>query len=220
MRLGELTWPELVGTAPFVAVPLGSCEQHGPHLPLDTDARLATAFAEGLAAARPQVLVAPTLALGASWEHHGFPGLLSLNGELLADVLVELARSADWASGLVLVNGHGGNLQGVNEAVRRITMEDRRVLSWWPGVPGGDAHAGRTETSMLLALDPGAVRLDRIAPGWTGPLDEVRARGVRAVADRGVLGDPTGATAEEGRALLERLTADLVTRFDGWAPCA
>lgn len=217
MNLGPATWPELAAAPPPVIVlPLGSCEQHGPHLPIDTDTRIAVALAERLAARRPGLLVAPPLAFGASWEHHGFPGLLSLDGELLADVLVEIARSADWSGGLVLVNGHGGNLQGVREAVRRITFEERRVLSWWPHVARGDAHAGRTETSLMLTLHPELVRPDRAAPGWTGALEAIREHGVRAVSDGGVLGDPTGSSATEGDDLLDSLVADLAARYDEW----
>jgi creatinine amidohydrolase len=221
MNLGPATWPELAAAAsPVVVLPLGSCEQHGPHLPIDTDTRIAVALAARLATGRPELLVAPPLAFGASWEHHGFPGLLSLDGELLADVLVEVARSADWSTGVVLVNGHGGNLQGVREAVRRITSEERRVLSWWPRIADGDAHAGRTETSLMLALHPELVRLDRAVPGWTGDLGAIREHGVRAVSDGGVLGDPTGASAAEGDALLDSLTADLATHYDEWRRAA
>jgi creatinine amidohydrolase/Fe(II)-dependent formamide hydrolase-like protein len=104
--LGDERWPELIGRRPLIALPLGSCEQHGPHLPLDTDTRIAVALAARLAGAGLDVLVAPPLTIGASWEHQEFPGLLSMTNELLAAVLVEIARSADWAGGLVLVNGH------------------------------------------------------------------------------------------------------------------
>ncbi len=213
--LGGRTWPEVAAASPLVlAVPLGSVEQHGPHLPLDTDTRVATAVAAGLAAARTDVVVAPALAYGASGEHAGFPGTLSIGTEALTTVLVELGRSADAFAGVVLVNGHGGNHDAVRAAVATLTDEGRRVLAWAPRVPDGDAHAGRTETSLLLALDPGAVHRDRAEAGSTAPLATVmadlRAGGVAAVAPNGVLGDPTGANAAEGEALLARLVADLV----------
>ena len=80
-------------------------------------------------------------------------------------------------------------------------------------MPGGDAHAGRTETSLLLALFPDAVHLERAEPGNRRPLAELwpalRAGGVAAVSANGVLGDPTGATAAEGRRLFDRLVSDL-----------
>ena len=135
-------------------------------------------------------------------------------------MLVELVRSADWSSGVVLVNGHGGNVEPVRRAVSRLTAEHRRVLSWWPRVSGGDAHAGRTETSLMLALAPELVRTERAEPGRTEHitdlLDELRAGGVRAVSRNGVLGDPLGATASHGRSLLTRLVIDLVAAVDEW----
>ena len=94
-------------------MPLGSCEQHGPHLPLGTDTIIATALADRLAARCPDIVVAPALAISASGEHAGFPGTLSIGTDTTAAVLVELARSADWAAGIVLVNGHGGNADAV-----------------------------------------------------------------------------------------------------------
>ena len=217
--LGESTWPEVDERGPsVVAVPLGSVEQHGPHLPLDTDTRIATALVDALAAARPDVVGAPPVAYGASGEHAGFPGTLSIGTEALTAVLVELGRSADAFAGVVFVNGHGGNLEAVRRASALLVDEGRRVLAWAPSVPDGDAHAGRTETSLLLALDPGCVHLDRAEPGATAPLAELigdlRSGGVAAVAPNGVLGDPTGASADEGAALLAAITADLLAAVD------
>lgn len=197
----------------MLCVPLGSCEQHGPHLPLSTDTVIAAAVAERAAARCEAVVVAPTLAITASGEHAGFPGTLSIGTEALTTVLVELVRSADHFVHVVLVNGHGGNHEAVTRAVERSRHDGRRVSAWWPRVPGADAHAGRTETSLMLALAPHLVRLDRAEPGVTTPigdlLDGLRAGGVAAVSPNGVLGDPTGASAAEGEALLEVLVADL-----------
>jgi mycofactocin system creatininase family protein len=221
-RLGDRTWREVDGStgAPLLAVPVGSCEQHGPHLPLDTDTRIATAVAAGLADAMPDVLVAPALAISSSGEHAAFPGTLSIGTEVLTGVLVELVRSADWAAGVVLVNGHGGNVEAVHAACRTLRDEGRRVLDWWPRIPGGDAHAGRTETSLMLAIEPAAVRFDLLEPGATEPLETMiavmRERGVGAVSPNGVLGDPTGADATSGAALLAALVADAVARVRAW----
>jgi len=217
-----LTWPEVADRAgsTILAVPVGSTEQHGPHLPLSTDTDVAVALAERLAATRGDVLVAPPIAYGASGEHAGFAGTLSIGAAALELVLVELGRSADAFAGVVLVNGHGGNAEPVARAVATLRHEGRRVLAWSPRLDGADAHAGRTETSLLLALRPEAVRLDRAAAGDTRPLADVlpdlRAGGVAAVSPNGVLGDPAGASAAEGATLLDTLAADLVAAVAAW----
>ena len=219
MRLSDATWPDVARTV--LCVPLGSCEQHGPHLPLGTDTIIAEALADALAARRPGTVVAPPVAITASGEHADFPGTLSIGTDVMTAVVVELVRSADWADGVVLVNGHGGNRQAVDRAVATLGQEGRRVLSWWPHVDGGDAHAGHTETSMLLGLRSDLVQQDRAVAGATAPIGELagqlRAHGVRAIAANGVLGDPTGADADVGRAVFDDLVDDLVTAVDAWA---
>ena len=221
-RLGSRTWTELEERATLL-VPVGSLEQHGPHLPLDTDARVATAVARRAADAAPGVLVAPALAFGASGEHEAFPGTLSIGHEALRAVLVELGRSAGrWAARLVFVNGHGGNLPTVADAVVQLRAEGRDAAWFGCGVAGGDAHAGRTETSLLLALAPELVRLDAASAGNTAPLaellGELRSGGIAAVSPNGVLGDPAGATAEEGERLLGEMTDRLCAAVRCWTP--
>lgn len=224
VRLGELGWPDVRDAArpPILAVPIGSCEQHGPHLPLDTDTRVAIALAEALVQSfEPgEVIVAPAITVSASGEHAGFPGTLSFGNSVVEAMIVELVRSADWASGVVLVNGHGGNATAVRRAVSTLEAEQRRVLAWWPHITGSDAHAGHTETSLMLAIAPELVRLDRAERGRTEHfsdlIDELRLHGVRAVSPNGVLGDPHVASAGHGRSLLTRLTIDLVAAVDDW----
>jgi mycofactocin precursor peptide peptidase len=223
-RLGNVTWTDLwnLSPRPIIAVPVGSCEQHGPHLPLDTDTRIATAIAEGLASSfEPgDVLVGPALTATSSGEHAAFPGTLSVGAEVVERLIVELVRSADWSAGVVLVNGHGGNALPVQRAANKLLGEGRRVLAWWPHVRNGDAHAGETETSMMLAIAPNVVRMTRAEAGRQEPIvdliDDLRANGMRAVSPNGVLGDPRQATAGHGKALLTRLVIDLVAAVDEW----
>ena len=221
--LGNAVWTDLAivpARRPIVAVPIGSCEQHGPHLPLDTDTRIACAVASALAAAIPRVLVAPPVGISASGEHAGFAGTLSIGADALELMLIELVRSADWCDGVVFVNGHGGNHSAVSRAVEVLSTEGRRVLSWWPTIERGDAHAGRTETSLMMLLAPGFVRHGAAESGRTEPLGDLlpllQRGGVAAVSPNGVLGDPHGATASEGAALLLSLVDDLVARVGAW----
>jgi creatinine amidohydrolase len=221
--LAARRWPELEDHRPVLLVPLGSCEQHGPHLPLGTDTLIAVAVAERVAAlASDECAVAPPVTYGASGEHAGFPGTLSIGTEALTTLLVELVRSADQFGGVVLVNGHGGNRDAVAAAVSRSHADGRMALAWWPVVAGGDAHAGRIETSIVLAVAPDEVDVDRMAPGRTEPFAELwpalRASGLATVSPNGVLGDPRGASAAEGERLLSELVrscSDAIARWRG-----
>lgn len=224
MRLTDATWPEIHpqtfgGAPPVLVLPVGALEQHGPHLPLDTDAVTATAVATAVAEARPRAALAPTLPIGASGEHADFPGTLSIGIEALRQLIVEVVRSSTPTfSAVMVVNGHGGNVEALRSAVELCTAEGRRLLPHHLGLPGMDAHAGRTETSLMLHLSPERVRLDRAQPGNTTPvrelLTEMRAHGVRGVSPNGVLGDPTGASATEGADLFVRLRDRAIAAFD------
>ncbi|MFC6012126.1 mycofactocin biosynthesis peptidyl-dipeptidase MftE [Nocardia lasii] len=225
MFVAHLTSPQVHARAVadvILVVPLGSTEQHGPHLPLSTDTDIAVAVCARVAAQRADVLVAPALAYGASGEHAGFAGTLSIGQAALELLVVELCRSAtETFARIVLVNGHGGNVEALRRAVALLRSESRDVRLYSPRY-GGDPHAGRTETAIQLALRPEAVRVDLAAPGDRRPLAELlpllRAGGVRAVSPNGVLGDPTGADAAEGAALLRRATDDLLEDLRRWWP--
>lgn len=217
--LADATWPE-VGPGGLLLLPIGSLEQHGPHLPLDTDTTIAVAVAEGVADRLAEqgvaASVAPPLALGSSGEHQSFPGTISIGTDVLHRVVVELVRSArTWAGLVVLVNGHGGNATALTAAVEQLVVEGHDV-SWQPcRTEGVDLHAGRTETSLLLHLRPEAVRLDRAEAGDPRPLREIlpamREGGVAAVSPNGVLGDPAGAGADEGAEVLAAMVEEVAT---------
>jgi mycofactocin system creatininase family protein len=165
LLLGQVRWPMLEGSRPLLLVPVGSMEQHGPHLPLGTDTMIAAAVtreaARGLDAGGRHVLVAPPLGYGASGEHEGLPGTISIGHEALRLLLVEFARSAcRWVEGLIFVNGHGENLTTVASAVRQLRHEGRAVAWTACCSPDADAHAGRTETSVLRFIAPWSVLID------------------------------------------------------------
>ncbi len=218
-RLGPRTWPETASNnASALLIPLGATEQHGPHLPFETDTIIATAWADGVAAALDGAVAAPPLPYGSSGEHQAFPGTLSIGGPILRQVVIELARSAaNSFDRVVLLSGHAGNRSALRTATDQLRHEGHDITDLVPTWPTGrfgpiDAHAGRTETSLLLHLAPHSVDLDRAEAGNTDALADVLDRlmtdGVAAVSPNGVLGDPAGASAEEGRILL----ADLVDR--------
>lgn len=219
MLLARMPWPDVPPDELTVAVPVGSLEQHGPHLPLDTDTRIASAVAGALTG----VVCGPAIEYGASGEHEGFAGTISLGSDALERVLVEYGRSAcRWARRVVFVNGHGGNGPALVKAVELLRYEGRDVAWFACAVPGADAHAGRTETSLLLHLSPDVVVMDRVEVGNTEPIADLmprlRSGGMRAATANGVLGDPTGANAGEGRELFDALVQGARRAVSGWTP--
>jgi mycofactocin precursor peptide peptidase len=228
-ELGSSTSRQLHGTSSALVVPVGSTEQHGPHLPLDTDTRIATAVARSvvqqLAAADRDLdwMLAPAIGYGASGEHQSFPGTVSIGTVALRLLLVEFGRSAvGWAQRLVFVNGHGGNTEAMAAAVGLLRYEGRDVGWCSCGVENADAHAGHTETSVLLHISPESVRPEEIVVGNRAPLAELlpamRHGGVAAVSEVGVLGDPTSATAAAGEQVFAEMVAGCVRRIAHWKP--
>lgn len=213
--LADATWQQAGGD--LLLVPVGSLEQHGPHLPLDTDTAIAVAVAGGtadrLAEQGVAAWVAPPLAIGSSGEHQHFAGTISIGTQALQQVVVELVRSAHtWVPRVVLVNAHGGNARALTRAVTQLTREGHDV-AWLPcRTEDADLHAGHAETSLMLHLRPGSVRTEYAEAGNTRPLAEILptmiAGGVVAVSPNGVLGDPAGATAAKGEALLAAMIVD------------
>ncbi|MCX6431714.1 MAG: mycofactocin biosynthesis peptidyl-dipeptidase MftE [Actinobacteria bacterium] len=213
--LANTSWVD-VPDRPLVLVPLGSTEQHGPHLPFSTDTLIATAVARGAAddyrdRTGTAVIVAPAVAYGASGEHQGFPGTISIGHEALRSMLVEMVRSLSaWAGSVVFVNGHGGNTVTLKAVVDQMRFEQHQVSMVICALETtADAHAGFDETSVMLHLHPELVDMARAEVGNTAPLDELlpqlMAEGVRPITANGILGDPTEATAEDGERLFGQL---------------
>jgi creatinine amidohydrolase/Fe(II)-dependent formamide hydrolase-like protein len=236
--IGDLTFPEVATSlraTSILCLPLGAMEQHGPHLPLNTDAVLAEAFTRRILARwgdAYDLWQLPSFAVGLSREHAWAPGTISLSvatmTALLRDLAREIARALP-ARNLLIVNGHGGN-RGILEALARELAGDfgLNLCALHLGAlisPVGDAkvpeiHGGKDETSAMLALAPDRVRRDRIAELKAPPDgDTVRAAildpgttwpwssGDRRIADTGVIGDARGASAEHGEAIVDRVVA-------------
>ena len=222
----DSTGPELAGLAStavpldaVVLVPVGSIEQHGPHLPLDTDTAIATAVASAVAERmEAHVLVAPPLSYGSSGEHQSFPGTSSIGNDVLRATIIELVRSmSTWAARIVFVNAHGGNIAALAAAIVQMGAEQHDV-AWVPCVSDEvDLHAGLMETSLMLHLRPESVDMRRAQAGdmrsLTEILPQLKSGGVAAVSPNGVLGDPRKASAVEGQRTLKKMIDDVAKRI-------
>jgi creatinine amidohydrolase len=206
----------------ILLLPLGSFEQHGPHLPLDTDTiiidSVVTQAMRDSQINSDEFMIAPTIAISASDEHAGFPGTLSTGTEALVQSVVAICRSASWSLGVCIVNGHGGNADALPRISSALTYEKITHSIWsLPSYDGADMHAGHTETSVMLHIAPNKVHADRIERGTVGDASalvaQMRTSGVAGVSGNGVLGDPTTATSEHGIAVMNLYSSSLASHL-------
>ena len=206
----------------IVLLPLGSFEQHGPHLPLETDTIIIdSVVVQALRDTQINAdafVLAPTIAISASDEHAGFPGTLSTGTEPLMQSVVAICRSASWSLGICIINGHGGNADALARISSALTYEKIRHSIWsLPSYDGADMHAGHTETSVMLHVAPDKVQTDRIERGTVGDssglVAQMRTSGVAGVSANGVLGDPTTANREHGIAVMNLYSTSLLAHL-------
>ena len=188
-RYEKLTWPEIneaIEAQKVVVVPVGSIEQHGPHLPLDVDVVCPTGIARAAARQVPDdLLVMPTLIHGYTAHVMDFPGTINIHWEHFINYVLDVGKSLAYHGfkKIILLNGHGSNVPNLDLVGRRMNLEtDAECIaaSWWQLLtvdpeflpnwresrfPGGCAHAGELETSVYLYLDGDHVRRDKIADG-------------------------------------------------------
>lgn len=232
MRFAAMTAPELAALprdATLIVAPIAACEQHGPHLPVFTDSILCEAVADGVERALPdRVLVLPVLWLGASEHHLPFGGTLTATLPTYETLLVELLRPllADGFRRVLVLNGHGGNIDPLHVALRRLDTEFPGSIlagaAYWEiasaelgalcrGPRKTMGHGCELETAMMLALRPELVRRDLIRddPDTTPPPlgSTFWARDFGRRTDHGAIGHPESADAETGRTMLEAVIA-------------
>jgi len=201
-------------------LPMGATEQHGPHLPQNTDTLLAQASAAGVAH-RTCGLLLPAQPVGYSWVWRDFPGSLTFSFDTLRAVVQDLAESLarGGCRSLLIVHGHGANPNPVKYAIREVADElELRILQvFYPHLEqlrravdtamwaGGNFHAEEIETSMMLHLHPDLVRMDRAVCEYPEPSIEyeMSTLPMGALSQSGVFGDATAATAEKGARFLD-----------------
>jgi len=238
-KLAEMNWPQVEEAlrqgVDTVVVTFGSTEQHGLHLPLATDFLWGEELGERVARRLGNALVAPGLRIGCSEHHMTFPGSVTLRKETFIEVVIDYCRSLAHHGfrNIVLIPSHGGNFAPLAEAVQRIAghLPDANIIDYTDlmdlmgatvptstehGVTAEEAggHAGEFETSLMLALRPELVAMDRAQAGYVGDMGYAASivfeQGFRALTENGVLGDPEKASAATGEAYLDVLTDLLV----------
>lgn len=219
LKIGDSAWTDVRNSPPdVVLLPTGSTEQHGPHAPLSTDTLVAQEVAHDAAEETDAaVAVLPTVPVGVSEEHRQFDGTLYVSPSTFRSYVADTLRSAP-ADSAVVVNGHGGNVDALQELCARLTRDEETFAThwtWWKSVDLGDAemgHAGRVETSVLLHLAPELV--DEPVDGADSWGEYVEGAPTAYDSDEftenGVVGDATEASAEEGERLYEGAVASLV----------
>lgn len=232
LRWETMTWPQVQqlrdGGMDMCLLPLGATEQHGPHLPLNTDSVFATAFC-WYASAKTGVPVMPALEYGCSLGHTDhWPGTISLMPETLSLTVREIASFLirTGFKRLLIVNSHWGNTSSLRCAIDRIRFEHAGhfqiglknsfefTRSVWNQFidDGEDFHANRAETALMMYLDPSAVRVDKIKDDPDRTAGKVFTYVVRQTSTNGVTGHPSRATVEDGKKLFIEM-GEALTRF-------
>jgi len=235
MYLADEAWTDLeeyFANESLALVPLGSTEQHGPHLPEGTDHLIAEGFARE-AAQRTGYLCTPTITVGVSPHHRQFHGTMWADAPAFRDYVESLTRNLAYhgIDRVIFVNAHGGNVEHLREVGRRVRDDGTMYAIEWmwdesiPDLieesfeqPG--PHGGPKETALIQHLHPDLVHDDRLADARDGGLidwqdGDVAQNGARTFydaienTDNGVLGDQTDATAETGERLFEAATEQL-----------
>ncbi|WP_436903519.1 creatininase family protein [Halovenus halobia] len=236
MYLADETWPDLgsyFAEESLALVPLGSTEQHGPHLPEGTDHLIAEGFAREVAD-RTGYLCTPTINIGVSPHHKQFHGTMWVDAPVFRDYVESFTRNLAYhgIDRVIFVNAHGGNVDHLREVGRR--LRDEEVLyaiewMWNDSIPdlvddsfeNNGPHGGPKETAMIQHLHPELVHDDELESARDGGVPSVEAANTEKFGsrtfydaadntDNGVLGDQTDATAEKGEEMFEAASEQLV----------
>ena len=228
MKLAELHWPEVnkLDREKIVAVvPVGSMEQHGPHLPFQVDTFVSSRLAEDLEKSMPEILLLPPIWSGVSAHHMDFPGSITVRAKVFIDLLHDICASLHHHGfrRIVLLNGHGGNRSSLEVLGQELFVEfglTVNTLAYWDLVPDlvkslkksnskGMGHSGELETSLMLYLAPQWVNQRDIPQGLLGVKDEGPTEGIKRYvnmkehSEQGIIGIPSAATPEIGAKLYQ-----------------
>ncbi|MFX0081482.1 MAG: creatininase family protein [Candidatus Hodarchaeota archaeon] len=241
IRMEEMNWVDIKDAIKSgfttVVIGVGSTEQHGPHLPTHTDTIIGDILANKIALKLGNALQAQTIRVGCSDHHLSFPGTISLEKDTLKAIIFDYIRSLSkhGFQKIIFIPSHGGNTAAIKEAVEEIQSDyqDINIVGYtnilkfivyeWQianefGITNEEAgaHAGEVETSQVLAITENQVRKERFKPGYLGILGPkteklLYEKGISALSEIGVVGDPTKANIEKGKVYIEKLAEKLTS---------
>ena len=206
-------------------IPVGSIEQHGPHLPVSTDSDIVTEVAKRVSE-KCNFFLLPTLSYGVSFEHSPFFNL-SLKEKTLEQILIDICLSllSNNMNSIFIINGHHGNqkaLENLSKKINQISKKKMKVFvfSYWHFMKHEFDHAGFVETSLMLAIS-NKVKINRAKKGLItkdlsenekSRLGKLASKSFPSVTKNGVWGDPTKSTAREGRKFLTEIVRNLAKK--------
>lgn len=230
-NIGKLSWPEISAINKdnsLLVIPVGATEQHGHHLPVETDSRIVYEIVMRSIESLPEqtnVLYTPAIWFGYSEHHMGFPGLMSLRGDTLIRVITDLCSRAhkEGFGKILLINGHGGNVLFLSAACRLLYDDfglKVGLITYWDLISdiiaenrssplGGINHACELETSLMLYIDADLVKIDKITdnPMKKGKYNraDLLETGIlftggsfKEISETGVVGMPSEASSKKG----------------------
>jgi len=243
IKTEDMNWPDIKTAIESgyktLVVAVGSIEQHGPHLPTKTDSLIGEIFVEKIVEKLGNALQGPTITLGCSPHHLAFPGTVSLSSSTLKAIIEDYVDSVvkHGFANIVFIPSHGGNFKTIEETVKTLQKKYAEInvigytdlvnyikvtnkFSIDVGIASEDAgaHAGETETSIMLALAEELVQKDRFAPGYTSKFgsEEIKIvleKGIKTLTEIGVLGNPIKSDAKRGLIYIEKTTDFLVSEI-------
>jgi len=225
---------DAIGKGAVAVLAVGALEQHGAHLPLSTDTVMSQGVARRIAEAINGLLL-PPIAYGDAWNNEGFAGTLSLSPDTMRLIFLDIGRGLQrmGVKALIIVNGHFGNREPIATVARTLKVEfgfpvmhldypgmERIAAAICDSEPAAPTfyHADEVETSMMLALAPELVRMEKAAPEYpifpeTFGMEPI---GLDSFSRSGVFGDPRPATAEKGETLIAGIVEESVRFIRAW----
>ncbi len=221
-----------------ILIAVGSIEQHGPHLPTKTDSLIGDVLVQKITEKIDKTLQGPTIRIACSKYHLGFPGTITLQKSTFKAVIRDYVKSLSkhGFTNIIFIPSHGGNFAPLKEVIDELQNQYTSVningytdlyefvdiLLEYSATEGikpeeAGAHAGENESSLMLALANDLVIKERFAPGFVGKFGQkegemVFEKGIKALTQNGILGDPVKATAEKGHKYMEKLVDFLVVK--------